>query len=125
MAPPNVATSCPLCLNVEDPAGMLTVRIESVVPKGRRELLICIRCADSVVDSRLNANQAPKREELSDARIDTTDSPGPGDSTAGAPAGGALVPADQPADQGSGEHRVEPEPVAGGEASKRRRARPE
>lgn len=40
--------TCPLCLGVDDPSGMLSVVIERQVPRAQAEVSICLRCVDAI-----------------------------------------------------------------------------
>lgn len=60
-----MATSCPLCMGIDEAESMVSVEIDRVVPKGRVAVVICRSCVAAVV----RAAQA-SGEPLAPAPID-------------------------------------------------------
>lgn len=58
-----IVTSCPLCLALSDPADLVDIEIERVVPKGLAHVQLCRSCGSAVVRSMAKAGE-PLAKEL-------------------------------------------------------------
>ena len=66
--------TCPLCLGVDDPSGMLSVVIERQVPRAQAEVSICLRCVDAIAKGMAEFGRAEVTENGSDVESTTSDS---------------------------------------------------
>ena len=60
-----IITSCPLCLALNDPADMVDIEIDRVVPQGRAHVLLDRGCGSAVVRAMARAGE-PLAKELID-----------------------------------------------------------
>jgi hypothetical protein len=60
--------TCPLCLGVDDPDGMLSVVIERQVPKVSAQISICLRCVDAIAKGM--ADFAGREDELNASNVE-------------------------------------------------------
>ena len=71
----NFATSCPLCMAVDDPEGMVTVEIDRIVPKSRVTVVLCRSCGSAVVRA-MSALGEPLARELVNSQPAAEEPPG-------------------------------------------------
>ena len=88
--------TCPLCLSVDDPAGMLEVAIERTYPPDAAVVVLCGRCARAITKATIDLDLMleAKEEHAEDATTQRTDSELgiPGQPGADADQPGSLAP---------------------------------
>jgi len=106
--------TCPLCLGVDDPEGMVKVPIERRVPPDSVEISLCRRCAHAITRAVAASDDPETVLGVSDA---ANSAPNPRDSDSapvGAEAPDPLVLQTQSHHEDVGVDRPEPEAAPGG-----------
>ena len=112
--PKDIGLSCVLCLNVDDPAGMLPVEIPHARFPQPAPTMLCRKCTLAIMKSAVASDLIDPSEVFPNAPAGDYPDRGPGDAPAPASASADLVPENQP---DGGAPRVdgpEPEMPAGG-----------
>src|SRR5262249_12175956 len=92
---------CPLCLGVDDPAGMLSVKIHHLHPPGEREIYLCIACFSAVIEAAREQNELINgRGDFGDGTVAQSSSVSKSDNSSAALPGVGLHP-DRPAHEPS------------------------
>lgn len=113
--PKDIGLSCPLCLNVDDPAGMLAIEIPHArfpqsVPTG-----LCRLCVLAIMKSAVASDLIDPREVFGDVAASSPTDRAPDSDPASDPAVAAVVLQDQRPGEAAPVDRPEPEVPAGGE----------
>jgi hypothetical protein len=120
-----IATTCPLCLGVDDPSSMIAARLEISYPQNTAEVLICRKCCFAINRALVEAGEAAPIQGVDDASSSGDRSGGVNSAGVGDTEAPALVLADRPGGESAGVDSAEPGADAGGAAVSGENQQPE